>query len=107
MWWDRDIAPGETFASVIERELHSAKCVLVIWSSRSIDSQWVRDEASEAARLGTLIPVTVDGVIPPLGFRQVQAADLTAWYGTGKATDKGLLELISAVRQKVVGTSAV
>ena len=106
VWWDREIAPGETFASVIERELHGAKCVFAIWSSRSIDSQWVRDEASEAARLGTLIPVTVDGVLPPLGFRQVQAADLTAWYGTGSNSDEGLLHLLSAVRQRVAGTAA-
>lgn len=82
VWWDRQIAPGKTFDEVIESELNTAACVVVLWSSTSVKSDWVKTEASEAASRRILVPVLIDNVRIPLEFRRVQAADLTKWDGS-------------------------
>jgi hypothetical protein len=79
IWWDRDIPPGRTFDDVIEEALTAAKCVIVLWSSESVRSEWVKAEASDAARRRILVPVVVDNVMPPLEFRRIQSAALPEW----------------------------
>ena len=81
IWWDRSIVAGETFDDVIERELNSAKSVVVLWSRASILSEWVRNEAAEAAKRGVLVPAAIDGVSPPLEFRRKQTVNLAGWDG--------------------------
>jgi hypothetical protein len=56
--------------------------MIVLWSAHSIESEWVCEEASEGRRLGKLVPVLIEDVRPPAGFREIQAADLTDWDGT-------------------------
>jgi hypothetical protein len=36
VWWDVDIQSGKAFDQVIEDELKSAHCVIVLWSKHSI-----------------------------------------------------------------------
>ena len=79
VWWDREIPPGKTFAQVIEDALSAAKCVIVLWSRESVQSEWVKIEAAEAARRRILVPVLGDDVSIPLEFRRIQAAALTNW----------------------------
>ena len=79
VWWDRDIPPGRTFDDVIEEALEAAKCVIVLWSRDSVRSEWVKAEASEAARRHILVPVLGDQVMPPLEFRRIQSASLLEW----------------------------
>ena len=81
VWWDRHIPPGKTFDAVIAEHLNSALCVLVLWSRSSVDSDWVKEEAQEGARRRILIPVLLEDVDIPLGFRRYQAAQLTQWRG--------------------------
>jgi hypothetical protein len=98
VWWDRQIAPGQTFDDVIEDALTGARCVLVLWSPRSTESRWVRAEASAAADRGVLIPVLVEPVEPPLEFRNIQAADLSGWSGDVDAPElKELFATVSAM----------
>lgn len=82
VWWDRRIPAGETWRSVLENALEDMRCMVVLWSSRSIESEWVYEEASEGRRLGKLMPVMIEAVRPPAGFREIQAADLTGWDGS-------------------------
>jgi hypothetical protein len=83
VWWDPSIPAGKTFDEVIERELDAASCAIVLWSVRSVGSQWVRNEADEAARRRILVPALIErDVRIPLAFRRIQAADLTGWDGT-------------------------
>jgi TolB-like protein/Tfp pilus assembly protein PilF len=42
----------------------------------------VRDEAGHARDAGKLVPVTIDGSEPPLGFRQYHVVDLSRWKGS-------------------------
>ena len=82
VWWDRVIPPGRTFDEVIEEELAAAKCLVVLWSEKSVNSKWIRTEAAEGDRRGILIPVLIEDVTPPFAFRLVEAAKLIDWDGT-------------------------
>lgn len=76
VFWDRSIPIGQTWRSLIGHNLKTAKCVLVVWSKASVESEWVQDEADEAKRRRILVPVLLEDVNPPLGFGAFQAADL-------------------------------
>ncbi|MEO8411508.1 MAG: toll/interleukin-1 receptor domain-containing protein, partial [Propionivibrio sp.] len=45
VWWDRRIPAGETWRSVLEDALENMRCMVVLWSARSIESEWVYEEA--------------------------------------------------------------
>ncbi len=81
VWWDPVILPGKTFDQVIEAALDEARCVIVLWSRDSVDSEWVRTEAEEGRRRGILVPALLDAVKIPLAFRRIQAANLVTWSG--------------------------
>lgn len=82
IWWDREIRGGTQYAKEIDQALAAADVVVVLWSVHSIVSAWVRDEAEAGRDSGRLLPVTLDGSRPPLGFRQYQTIDLTRWCKT-------------------------
>ena len=81
VWWDRRLRSGTDFAKEIGDQLECSRCVIVLWSGSSIASHWVRDEASEGLRRQLLVPVVVEAVQPPYGFRSIQAANLVGWKG--------------------------
>ena len=81
VWWDRTIPPGRVFDEVIQEALAAAQCVVVLWSSNSVRSNWVKVEAEEAAARGLLVPVLIENVTPPIQFKRIQAANLTEWGG--------------------------
>ncbi len=60
VWWDRQIPIGQQYDTVIETELQKAACVLVVWTQRSIASEWVKNEASEAAAKKKLVPLMLE-----------------------------------------------
>lgn len=76
LWWDRRIGAGSTFSAEIDAALRGADLVMVLWSRRSVVSHWVLDEAAAGRDSGRLLPVLLEPVEPPLGFRQLQALDL-------------------------------
>ena len=95
LYWDRHLRAGEIFDDVIEREVTTARCVVVLWSSNSVGSQWVRNEADVGASRNALISVLIEGVTLPLAFRRVQAADLIGWKGDPH--DPRLGELLQSI----------
>jgi formylglycine-generating enzyme required for sulfatase activity len=99
VWWDTTIVPGERFAEAIRRALDEAPCVVVAWSRKSVESHWVQDEACFARDRGIIVPVSIDGVEAPMGFRQLQTLNLTGW--TGQAEDQRILQLLAGVRRLV------
>ncbi len=95
LWWDAKIGGGAEFARSIESALESADVVIVAWSAHSVGSDWVRDEAGHGRDRGRLVPISLDGTAPPLGFRQYHAIDFSAWRGTSEAPE--IVQLLSAI----------
>ncbi len=79
IFWDRTIPIGKTWRETIGRELSEARCVIVLWSNTSVESEWVREEADDARQRRVLVPVRIDDIQPPMGFRGIQTADLVNW----------------------------
>lgn len=79
LFWDRTIRAGLKFDEVIDQALTQAACVIVLWSANSVKSDWVRDEAEEGRNRGVLVPVRIDDVKIPLGFRRLHTEDLIDW----------------------------
>jgi hypothetical protein len=103
VWWDRRIQVGRSFSAEIERELDAAPCVLVLWSRNSVASEWVQNEAAEAARRKVLVPVRIEDVRPPLEFRRLQAADLFDWRNGFKGLEfEACLASIEVLAQRDV-----
>jgi TIR domain len=102
VWWDRKIPPGKKFDAVIEEALDSARCVVVLWSTKSVSSDWTANEAAEGSRRGILVPALIEQTKIPLGFRRIQAADLTDWRGTSPHV--GFEALVTSIAA-VVGTT--
>jgi len=98
VWFDQRLHSGSEYSREIEQALKDAAAVVVLWSRHSIESAWVRDEAAEGRDSGRLVPVLIDQVRPPIGFRQFQTTDLSSWSGRGKP--KHLQSVLSAVAEK-------
>ncbi len=81
VWWDVDLRSGEHYDKVTEQALKDAKAVVVLWSKRSVDSRWVRAEATMADRKGTLLPAMIEPCERPIMFELTHTADLTQWSG--------------------------
>jgi len=76
VFWDRRIPAGKTWRQVIGKALDEARCVLVVWSRESVESDFVQEEADDGRQRGILVPVRIEDVRPPLGFRAIQGEDL-------------------------------
>jgi hypothetical protein len=55
VWWDLDVRGGAQFSKAIEEALEAADVVVVLWSTNSVESAWVRDEASVGRDSGRLV----------------------------------------------------
>lgn len=93
VWWDRIIPAGRTFDEVIEEAIINSRSVIVLWSSHSVSSRWVKLEAQEGLDRQVLIPCKIEDVQIPFAFRNIQAANLTNWNG-----DKNTQEFRDLVR---------
>ncbi|MFT7689140.1 MAG: adenylate cyclase, partial [Candidatus Azotimanducaceae bacterium] len=99
IWWDRKLAVGTAFDREIEIEIDQAKCILVIWSKNSLQSDWVRAEANEGLENSSLVPILIDDVKPPLAFRMLQTPRLIGWPKVRSAEALNLV--LSAINQKL------
>ena len=90
VWWDKQLTGGKRYLEETEAELNAAKVVLVAWSNTSIASHWVADEAGAGRDTGRLLPISLDGSMPPLGFRQFQVIDFSKWTRDDGAAIKQL-----------------
>jgi len=99
VWWDNLIEGGASFAKSIREALEAADAVVVLWSKTSIESDWVADEAAQGRDRKRLVPLSLDGSLPPLGFRQYQTIDLATWRG--KAASPQVDRIDRAIGQAV------
>lgn len=87
VWWDGLLEAGDTFLPTTEAALESAQAVVVLWSQAAVTSHWVRDEATRGRDRRCLVPLSLDGSEPPLGFRQFQVTDFSRWKGKHAAPE--------------------
>jgi TolB-like protein len=99
VWWDQTLRPGEAYDRVTEKALADARAVVVLWSRKSVDSHWVRSEATQAQSNGTLVPVMIEACKRPIMFELTQTADLSSWKG--ETNDKSWTAFVSSVLQFV------
>ncbi|MFM5884385.1 MAG: TIR domain-containing protein [Novosphingobium sp.] len=99
VWWDTALRSGEHYDAVTEQALADARSVVVLWSQQSVDSRWVRAEATEGERLNKLVPVMIEPCKRPIMFELIQTADLAAWHGA--ANDPVWRGVVEDVRQVV------
>ena len=108
IWWDRELVAGPSFNEKIQAALNAARCVVVVWSQHSIKSRWCQDEANEGLEREVLIPVRIDDVRPPLGFRSSQTASLMGWPQQHGELDRllaGIRECLGSSPESVAAPS--
>lgn len=98
VFWDRKIEPGAEWNEEIQRALHDARCVLVLWSAASRKSFWVRGEAADSFESDTYVPVRIDETEPPRLFRHVQAQSIAGWVEQKDADELNRLKSSIASR---------
>ena len=107
VWWDEGIQPSTSWRAEIAKQLNAAKCVVAVWTQDSVDHEqgsWVMEEATHGLSRKVLAPVRLDLVTPPLGFGEVQYADLAAWSG---AADDPRLQHFLGVVQAIVRSEPI
>jgi TolB-like protein len=106
VWWDEQIGGGAAWRHAIETELNAAKCVIVVWSNRSVgpEGTFVQDEATRAQQRRVYVPLLIDKVHLPLGFGEMQALPLTGW--NGDRSDARYQAVLAAVRRNLGGKAA-
>jgi TolB-like protein/tetratricopeptide (TPR) repeat protein len=97
VWWDQSLSAGQAFDRVTEKALDEAKAVVVLWSKHSVDSNWVRAEATQAQSNQRLVPVMIEACKRPIMFELTHTADLSGW--TGDQTDSRWRSFIDGLRQ--------
>ena len=95
VWWDGLLEGGERFSHTTETALKNARAVVVLWSMTSASSHWVHDEATRGRESGRLVPLSLDGSLPPLGFGQFQSIDVS--HALGKPGSEPMRKLVRAV----------
>lgn len=81
VWWDEHLPAHRAYSQEIERRLEEAEAVVVLWSKKAAESQWVRAEADFARSHGKLVQAQLDDGLPPMPFNQIQTASLKGWRG--------------------------
>ncbi len=98
LWWDGLLEGGDRFSRTTEAALEGARAVVVLWSRTSVASHWVHDEATRGRDRRCLVPLSLDGSEPPLGFRQFQTIDISrARLKPGDAAVDSLLRAVAAL----------
>jgi TIR domain/Carbohydrate binding module (family 6) len=101
VFWDPEIPPGtQTYNTYLGERLDEADRAVVLWTGSSAASRWVIEEANEALGRGKLVPVLLDDVEPPLGFRSVQTLDLRGW--DGRPDDQRIRQLVDAITRRTI-----
>lgn len=99
VWWDAALRTGDTYDETMERALKAARAVVVLWSKASVESRWVRSEATLADRNRTLVPAMIAPCERPVIFELTQTADLIHWHGD--ANDPAWLAFVADVKEKL------
>jgi hypothetical protein len=103
VWWDvANIPIGVDWEQFLSGLLSASSCVVVLWSTASVQSKWVLFEAEFAMRRGVYLPVLIENVAIPTPFDRFQSASLQHW--NGDANDQAFRLLFEAL-QRIIETA--
>lgn len=104
-WIDREIDVGEPWKHRIDKELNTARVVVVLWSAQARRSEWVQHEANTAAGDGRLLQIHATGLplLPP--FDTLQAVRMQSWSGEPAHSERA--RLLNAVAQRLGSSPSV
>lgn len=77
VWFDAKLTPGQDFDEEINREVNSARTVLVCWSILAVQSRWVRSEASVGHKRNVLVACFLEECEPWTPFNLVHTENLS------------------------------
>jgi hypothetical protein len=99
IWWQEQIQCGEEWHGAIDEAILAAGCIVVLWSSTSMLSPWVKHEASQAIARKVYAPARIElvEITPP--FNRQQATDLISW--ADDRNHPGLLDLIARIARLI------
>lgn len=81
-WMDTRLDDDGAFDIKINENLHAAQVVLVVWTPASVESAWVRGEATLGLELGKYVGAVCKGRITRVEpFDKAAPADLRTWDG--------------------------
>jgi hypothetical protein len=93
----RRLRGGQNFRKRIPERIEESACVLVLWSTLSVRSQMVCEEASLALHQDKLVPAQIDQVKFPYGFGDLKTTDLTGDLNRHLADPSYELDLASVI----------
>jgi len=99
VFFDRTIPPGKTWRQFIGKEINECRCMVVAWSTHSVKSHWVCEEADDGLKREILVPILLDQVTQPLGFGSIQVANLVGWKGNTESSN--YLALCNALTERI------
>jgi TIR domain len=99
VWFDYALIKGEDYDLQLDRELRSAKAVVVLWCSLAVESEWVSREAGLAAKQKTLVPALIEPCEMKLAHINSDYIELVNWDGAPR--NHALDPLLDAVATKV------
>jgi hypothetical protein len=80
------------------RDVRKIGSIVVVWSTASVKSTFVQEEADEGRRRKVLVPIRIDDVQPPMGFRSTQHRDFIRWNGLSSEPEfQGLVEDVTKI----------
>jgi len=100
VFWDVEILPGKAWSDQLEQKLLDCKCIVVLWSEHSLQSDYVKEEAALGKSAKKLVPIMIgEGIHPPFGFGMLEAAMLSDW--DGDKNNREYQNLIKAISELV------
>ncbi len=113
VWFDMDMKTHQPFTMEIQRELRSAKCVVVCWSKRAAESPWVHGEAMFGFHENKLVSTYVDPKLHliedlPPPFSIIHATAISGWTQNEarRMNDPGWLTVVDGI-QKLLGRNGL
>ena len=101
---DVQLMGGKNWIEDNAQALEAARLVVVLWSSHSVESEFVRYSAMRGHLRQVLTPVRIQEVDLPIGFRNLHTLDLLDWTG---APDRRVDSLLEALARRHAPTGKV
>lgn len=87
VFWDVKIPAGERFDTYLFGKLNESDVVVVLWSEKSVVSDYVKEEAEYGKNKSALLPLRIDDTDLPFGFTRIQTTDISKWCRSVRAPE--------------------